>query len=92
MNKKGLFLIIISLCMMILPTKMWADGSATASEGESKKTLPYPRATKAVPVSALEYDSIAECFVVRDSIVDATVRTLSEIGRASCRERVSLCV
>ena len=80
MNKKGLFLIIISLCMMILPTKMWADGSATASEGESKKTLPYPRATKAVPVSALEYDSIAECFVVRDSIVDATVRTLSASG------------
>ena len=82
MKRKGLFLLVIASCMMIMPTKLWADGLDSVPKIENKKTLPYPRATEAVPVSALEYDSIAECFVVRDTIVDATVRTLSVSGKA----------
>ena len=82
MKRKELFLLVIASCMMIMPTKLWADGLDSVPKIENKKTLPYPRATEAVPVSALEYDSIAECFVVRDTIVDATVRTLGVSGKA----------
>ena len=59
------------------PTKLWADGLDSVPKIENKKTLPYPRATKAVPASAMEYDSIAKCFVVRDTIIDANARTRS---------------
>ena len=77
MKRTRLFLLIIASCMMIMPTKLWADGLDSVPKIENKKTLPYPRATKAVPASAMEYDSIAQCFVVRDAVVDPEARTLS---------------
>ena len=88
MNQKGLFLFVIALCMMIVPTKMWADSLEIPAKLGNIKTLPYPRATEAVPVSALEYDSIAECFVVRDTIVESasderTHSTMSITTRAA---------
>ena len=81
MNKKVLLLVIVS-SMMILPIKMWADGLDSAKKIESKKTLPYPYATKSIPASAMEYDSIAQCFIVRDNIVasDSTVITDCIVG------------
>ena len=54
MNRKGLVLLVIALCVMTLPTKMLANELDTIPKIESKKTLPYPHATEAIPVSALE--------------------------------------
>ena len=70
MKRKLFFFFAVALCMtMALPTKAQTDDSVVVQEVKSKKTLPYLRATKAVPASAMEYDSIAGCFVVRDTIV-----------------------
>ena len=66
---------------MALPTKAQTDDTGTALETKSKKTLPYPRATKAVPASAMEYDSIAGCFVVRDTIVPSRAAARSGAAR-----------
>ena len=79
MNRKNLFLIILS-SMMILPIKMWAEGLDSVPKLESKKTLPYALTTEAIPASAMEYDSIARCFIVRDAIADGNARTLSTMS------------
>ena len=76
MKRKKLFLSIIALfAMMALPTIALADGLETMPEVKSRKTLPYPRATKAIPASAMEFDSVADCFVIRDTIVGSTTRS-----------------
>jgi hypothetical protein len=50
MKRKLLFFFAVALCMtMALPTKAQTDDSGVAQEVKSKKTLPYPRATKAIP-------------------------------------------
>lgn len=70
-------LVFVLLAMQVLPISAWAD-SKNAVQGDTVgKTLPYPLATKAVPASAMEYDSIAQCFVVRDTIFDARTRSAS---------------
>ena len=61
-------MIVALVAMMCLPIALRAQGLATELDVEGKKTLPYPRATKAIPASAMEYDSVAGCFVVRDTI------------------------
>ncbi len=82
MKRKLIFLFAVALCItMALPTKAQTDDTGTALEAESKKTLPYPRATKAVPASAMEYDSIAGCFVVRDTIVPSRAAARSGAAR-----------
>ena len=82
MKRKLFFLFAVALCMaMALPTKAQTDDSGVAHEVKSKKTLPYPRATKAVPASAMEYDSIAGCFVVRDTIVPSRAAARSGAAR-----------
>ena len=76
MKRKLFFFFAVALCMMMaLPIKAQTDDSVVAQEVEGKKTLPYPRATKAVPASAMEYDSIAGCFIVRDTIVGSGTRS-----------------
>ena len=85
MKRKALLLFAIaSIMMLALPTKAWADGSNETQELTSVKTLPYPLATEPIPASAMEYDSIAECFVVRDTIV--RVNPLTRSGEASTIE------
>ena len=85
MKRKALLLFAIaSIVMLALPTKAWADGSNEAQKVTSVKTLPYPLATEPIPASAMEYDSIAECFVVRDTIV--RVNPLTRSGEASTIE------
>ena len=70
MKSKKMFLFVIALfAMMTLPVKALPDGLETVQEVKSKKTLPYPRATRFTPASEMEYDSVAGCFVVRDTIV-----------------------
>ena len=82
MKRKLFFLFAVALCMaMALPTKAQTDDSGVAQEVKSKKMLPYPRATKAVPASAMEYDSIAGCFVVRDTIVPSRAAARSGAAR-----------
>lgn len=66
---------------MALPTKAQTDDTGVAQEPGGKKTLPYPRATKAIPASAMEYDSIAGCFVVRDTIVPSRAAARSGAAR-----------
>ena len=78
MDRKVLVLSVIALCMMALPTRMLANELDSIPNIESQKALPYPKATMSVPASEMEYDSIAECFVVREVIADNTARTLSE--------------
>ena len=76
MKRKKLFLSVIALfAMMALPTIALANGRETTPEVKSRKTLPYPRATKAIPASAMEFDSVADCFVVRDTITGSTSRS-----------------
>ena len=82
MKRKRIVYAIIASLMMMVPAKMWAGGLDSVRKVESKKALPYPRAERAVPMEAIEYDSIAGCFVVRDTIVDATARTLGVSGKA----------
>lgn len=65
--------------MLALPTKAWADGMNEAQKVTSAKTLPYPLATDPIPASAMEYDSVAKCFVVRDTIMKATSRWRSSV-------------
>ena len=79
MNRQNLFLLVIALCMMIVPTKMWADDLEIPTEAGSIKTLPYPRADKPIPASAMEYDSIAQCFIVREPIERSTSLNNSSI-------------
>ncbi len=70
-------LTFVLLAMQVLPISAWAD-SKNAVQGDTVgKSLPYPLATKAIPASAMEYDSIAKCFVVRDTIFDARTRSAS---------------
>lgn len=75
MKRKALFLLAASIVMLALPAKAWADGSNEAQKAASVKTLPYPLATDPIPASAMEYDSVAECFVVRDTIMRANPLT-----------------
>lgn len=80
MKRKALFLLAIaSVVMLALPTKAWADGMNEALEVTSVKTLPYPLATDPIPASAMEYDSVAKCFVVRDTIMKSTSRRRSSV-------------
>lgn len=70
-------LTFVLLAMQVLPISAWAD-SKNAVQGDTVgKSLPYPLATNAVPASAMEYDSIAQCFVVRDTIFDTRTRSAS---------------
>lgn len=70
MKKRLLLVFAIALCITVaLPTKAQTSGLGTVQEAGGKKTLPYSFATKAIPASAMEYDSIAGCFIVRDTIV-----------------------
>ncbi len=72
MKRKFLLLFAVVLCMtMVLQTNAQVAGSQAV---QMKKTLPYPRATKATPASAMEYDSVAGCFVVRDTIAGNSTR------------------
>ena len=72
MKRKFLLLFAVVLCMtMVLQTNAQVAGSQAV---QMKKTLPYPRATKAIPASAMEYDSVAGCFVVRDTIAGSSTR------------------
>lgn len=80
MNKKSLVLLVIALCVMASPTKMLAEVLDSIPTAKSEKRLSYPKTTKVIPASAMEYDSVAECFVVREMIVDTTARMLSESG------------
>ena len=77
MNRKRLVLFVIALIAMALPTRMLADVLDSVPKMGSKKVLPYPKATKAIPASQMEYDSITGCFVVRDTIVGAAKLTRS---------------
>ena len=89
MKRKLFFFFAVVLCMtMALPTKAQTDDSVVAQEVKSKKTLPYPRATKAVPASAMEYDSIAGCFVVRDTL--APSRAAARFGATSVVTRAAV--
>ena len=81
MKRKALFLFAIaSFVMQALPTKAWADGLNEAQEVTSVKTLPYPLATDPIPASAMEYDSVAKCFVVRDTIMRVSPLTRSAVA------------
>ena len=85
MTKKNLFMLAIaSIVMLALPAKAWADGLNEAQKVTSVKTLPYPLATDPIPASAMEYDSVAECFVVRDTIV--RVNPLTRSGESTTIE------
>ena len=85
MKKKSFILLAIaSIVMLAVPAKAWADGSDEAQEVTSVKTLPYPLATEPIPASAMEYDSVAECFVVRDTIM--RVNSLTRAAMASSIE------
>ena len=84
MKRKNLFLSVIALCMtMALSTTALADGLKTTPEIKNRKTFPYPRATKAIPASAMEFDSVADCFVVRDTIFDTASRAGARSGAAA---------
>jgi hypothetical protein len=76
MKRKLFFFFAVALCITVaLPTKAQTGGLGTAQEVGGKKTLPYSFATKAIPASAMEYDSIAGCFIVRDTIVGSSTRS-----------------
>ncbi len=77
MKRKGLVLFVIALIAMAMPTRMLADVLDSVPKMGSKKVLPFPKATKAIPASQMEYDSIAGCFVVRDTIVETASLTRS---------------
>ena len=79
MKRKALFLLAASIVMQALPTKAWAGGMNEAHKVSSAKTLPYPRATEPVPAAAMEYDSVAQCFVVRDTIERVNPLTRSAV-------------
>ena len=79
MKRKALLLFAIaSIMMQALPIKAWAGGLDEAQKVTSVKTLPYPLATNPIPASAMEYDSVAQCFVVRETIerVNPTTRSV----------------
>ena len=81
MKREALFLFAIaSIVMLALPIKVSADSLNEVQEVTSVKTLPYPLATDPIPASAMEYDSIAECFVVRDTIVRVNPLTRSAVA------------
>lgn len=77
MHKRLFMLTFVLLAMQVLPISAWADSKNAVQEDTVGKSLPYPLATKAIPASAMEYDSIAQCFVVRDTIFDARTRSAS---------------
>ena len=68
--------------MTTLPAKILANVLDSIPIAKIEKSLPYPKTTKVIPASAMEYDSIAQCFVVRDSIVvsDSIVLNDSIVG------------
>ena len=82
MNKKSLVLLVIALCVTTLPAKILANVLDSIPIAKIEKSLPYPKTTKVIPASAMVYDSIAQCFVVRDSIVvsDSIVLNDSIVG------------
>ena len=65
------------LAIQVFPIQALADNENVVQEDAGGKTLPYPLANYAVPASAMEYDSIAQCFVVRDTIFDPRTRSAS---------------
>ena len=73
-------LTFVLLAMQVLPISAWADSKNAVQEDTVGKSLPYPLATKAIPASAMEYDSIAQCFVVRDTIFDTRTRSASGVN------------
>ena len=73
-------LTIVSVVMLTSPLKLWADGLNEAQKVTSVKTLPYPLATAPIPAAAMEYDSVAECFVVRDTIERVNPLTRSAVA------------
>ena len=81
MKRKSLSLLAItSIVMLTMPYQVWAESSEDKREVNSVKTLPYPRATEPIPASAMEYDSVAECFVVRDTIERVNPLTRSAVA------------
>ena len=80
MKSKRLAILVITLCMMTLPTKTWAEGTDTIPPIENKKEHSYPRATKVIPASEMEYDSVAECFVVREFDAENSALSLSAMS------------
>ena len=81
MKRKSLLLLAItSIVMITMPYQVWAENSKERREVNSVKTLPYPRATEPVPAAAMEYDSAAKCFVVRDTIMKVNPLTRSAVA------------
>lgn len=75
-RRQLLLLFALASCVMLaLPAKAWTDDLETVQGGNDRKTLPYPLAIEAVPASSMEYDSVANCFVVRDTIVGGSTRS-----------------
>ena len=73
-------LTIISVVMLTSPLKLWADGLNEAQKVTSTKTLPYPLATAPIPAAAMEYDPMARCFVVHDTIERVNPLTRSAVA------------
>ena len=76
MKRKTLLLFAIaSVLMLAFPIMAWSDGLNNSQGVNGVKKLPYPLATKAVPASMMEYDSVAKCFIVRDTIMNDDSRS-----------------
>ena len=73
-------LTIVSVVMLTSPLKLWADGLNEAQKVTSVKTLPYPLATAPIPAAAMEYDPMARCFVVHDTIERVNPLTRSAVA------------
>ncbi len=83
MTKQKMILIAFaSFLLQALPVNAEVGGLETTQAVLIKKTLPYPRATKSVSASAMEYDSVAGCFVVRDTIVGSSSSRRSKASRS----------
>ena len=81
MKTKNLFMLAFASAMILtMPSQVWAEASEERSEVSRVKTLPYPRATEPVPAAAMEYDSVAKCFVVRDTIERVNPLTRSAVA------------
>ena len=79
MNKKSLVLLVVALCVTTLPAKILANVLDSIPIAKIEKSLPYPKTTKVIPASAMEYDSIAQCFIVREPIERSTSLNNSSI-------------
>ena len=81
MKTKNLFMLAFASAMILtMPSQVRAEASEERSEVSRVKTLPYPRATESVPAAAMEYDSVAKCFVVRDTIERVNPLTRSAVA------------